>query len=506
MTVSRPSISELRRIADSYGFDLSDTELEDFSLVGDSTLASYDRLDLLQAPTLPVKYPRDAGWEPTPEENPHNAWAWRCSVKGADSGKLKDRTIALKDNICLAGMPLRNGSAVLAGFIPNEDATVVTRILDAGGEIVGKAVCENFCFSGGSHTSHGGPVHNPANPAHSTGGSSSGSGALVAAGSADMALGGDQGGSIRIPSSWCGIVGLKPTYGLVPYTGIFPIEGTLDHTGPMTKTVADAALLLEVIAGEDGLDPRQVNVRTARYTEALTGELTGLRVAVVKEGFGWEGVSEQVVDETVGAAVRMITESGANVTEVSIPIHRDGIHIWNGIAVEGATAQMVRGDAMGFNWRGHYSLGMRDSYGRARRARANDFPTTVKLVALLGQYMSDRYNGHYYAKAQNLGRTLRAAYDAALAEADVLVMPTMPMRAMLIPESPDLPTYFSAALGMLQNTSPFDITGHPAITVPCGCADGLPIGMMLVGRHFDESTVLRAAHAYEQKRVVHTAV
>jgi len=500
MSVSKPSINELRRIADSYGFDLSENELEDLRLVGEGTLASYARLDQMQAPMLPVKYPRDAGREPTAEENPYNAWAWRCSVKGAQNGKLKGRTVALKDNISLAGMPLRNGSAVLTGFIPNEDATVVTRILDAGGEIIGKAVCENFCFSGGSHTSDGNPVRNPANPAYTTGGSSSGSGALVAAGAVDMALGGDQGGSIRIPSSWCGIVGLKPSHGLVPYTGIFPIEGTLDHTGPMAKTVADAALLLEVIAGEDGLDPRQVNVRTAPYTEALTGTLAGLRVAVVQEGFGWEGgVSEDVVDDSVRAAVRMLGELGADIKEVSIPIHRDGIHIWNAIAVEGATAQMVRGDALGFNWRGHYSLGMRDFYGRARRARANDYPTTVKLVVLLGQYMSDRYNGHYYAKAQNLGRTLRAAYDAVLDEADVLVMPTMPMRAMLIPENPDLPTYFRTALGMLQNTSPFDITGHPAITVPCGRADGLPIGLMFVGRHFDESTVLRAADAYEQK-------
>ncbi|CAN5770907.1 hypothetical protein BH20ACI3_BH20ACI3_32490 [soil metagenome] len=147
MSVTRPSIAELRRIADSYGFDISDAELEDMRAIGDGTLASYARLDQMQAPTLPVKYPRDAGWEPAPEENPHNAWAWRCSVKGAGSGKLKGRTIALKDNISLAGIPLRNGAAVMVGFVPNEDATVVTRILDAGGEITGKAVCENFCFS-----------------------------------------------------------------------------------------------------------------------------------------------------------------------------------------------------------------------------------------------------------------------------------------------------------------------------------------------------------------------
>jgi amidase len=454
----------------------------------------------MHAPSLPVKYPRDSGWAPTEEENPYHAWAWRCSIEGAKSGKLAGRTVALKDNISLAGMPLRNGSAVLAGFIPGEDATIVTRILDAGGEIAGKAVCENFCFSGGSHTSDGNPVLNPANTKYSTGGSSTGSAALVAAGHVDMAIGGDQGGSIRMPASWSGIVGLKPTHGLVPYTGIFPIEGTLDHTGPMTRNVADAALLLEVIAGEDGLDPRQVNVKTSEYTRALDRGLSGLRISVVREGFAWDGVSEQAVDETVRAAASEMAELGATVTEVSIPIHRDGIHLFNAIAVEGTTAQMVRGDGIGFNYRGHYSLGLCDFYGRARRARGNDIPPTVKLIAMLGQYMSDRYNGHYYAKAQNLSRTLRRAYDDALDAADVLVMPTTPMKAQLIPVNPDLPAYFQAALGMIHNTCPFDVSGHPAISIPCGSVDGLPVGLMMIGRHFQEDALLGAANAYEQRR------
>ena len=501
MAVMTPSVSELSRIAKAYGFDLSMAELEAIRELSKETLGSYARIDMLEGPRLAVKYARDAGSAPKDEENQFNAWAWRCSIKGANQGKLANRTIAVKDNVCVAGMPLSNGSSVLTGFIPNEDATVVTRILDAGGEITGKAVCENFCLSGGSHTSHGRPVLNPANPAYCSGGSSSGSGALVAAGAVDMTLGGDQGGSIRIPACWCGIVGLKPTYGLVPYTGIFPIENTLDHTGPMTRTVADAALLLEVLAGPDGLDPRQANVDPPDkdYTAALTGDCRNLNVVIVKEGFGWPGASEDDVDEAVRKAAQVLADLGAKVREVSIPMHRDGIHLWNAIALEGATAQMVRGDALGWNYKGHHVLSIRDFYGRARRARANDYPTTVKVVTLLGQYMSDRYNGHYYSKAQNLGRSLRAAYDAALSQADLLLMPTLPMKAMPLPPADcDLPTYFRTALGMLQNTSPFDITGHPAITVPCGESDGLPIGLMLVGRHLDEKTVLRAAHAYER--------
>jgi amidase len=158
---------------------------------------------------------------------------------------------------------------------------------------------------------------------------------------------------------------------------------------------------------------------------------------------------------------------------------------------------MMDGDGMGFNWRGHYSMGLRDFYGRARRARANDFPPTVKLLALFGRYLSDRYNGHYYSKAQNLILPLRAAYDGVLAEADVLVMPTTLIKPMLIPVNPDLAAYFQAAFGTGHNAVPFDLTGHPAISVPCGRIDGLPIGMMIVGRWFDEDTVLRASHAYE---------
>src|SRR5438034_4237139 len=233
-------------------------------------LESYRRIDQLTEPTLAVRYPRTGGYRPSADENPLNAWYQKCTIKGAPSGILAGKRIAIKDNVCVAGVPMMNGSSALEGYVPEFDATIVTRILDAGGEIVGKAVCEHLCFSGGSHTSDTGPVLNPHDHRRSAGGSSSGSAALVVAGECDMAIGGDQGGSIRIPSAWCGAYGLKPTYGLVPYTGVFPIELTLDHTGPIARTAADCALLLEAIAGEDGLDPRQSGaVRTEAYTKKL---------------------------------------------------------------------------------------------------------------------------------------------------------------------------------------------------------------------------------------------
>jgi amidase len=388
---------------------------------------------------------------------------------------------------------------VLEGYVPEFDATIVTRILDAGGEIVGKAVCESLCFSGGSHTSDTGPVHNPHNPTHSAGGSSSGSAALVVAGECDMAIGGDQGGSIRIPASWCGAYGLKPTYGLVPYTGIFPIELTLDHTGPIAATTADVALLLEVLAGEDGLDPRQKGVQTEAYTKALANDVEGLRFGIVSEGFGWPSLSEKDVDEMVEAAARRFPELGGAVSTISIPLHRDGIHIWNGIALEGPAMLMVRGNSMGTNWKGHYSTSLLDAYARGRLTRADDLSDTVKLVTLLGQYMQDSYHGRYYAKAQNLGRMLTKAYDDALQSVDLLVMPTLPMKATLIPAA-DAPREerVARALEMIPNTCPFDVTGHPAMTIPCGLAQSLPVGMMLIGKRGSDATVLRAAHAFEQ--------
>ena len=496
---AKPTIEQLREIAQTYGMHLTDSDLESFSGLIGPALESYRRIDQLTEPALAVRYPRSGGHRPSTEENQLNAWYQKCSIKGAPSGILAGKRIAIKDNVCVAGVPMMNGSSALEGYVPEFDATIVTRILDASGEIVGKAVCEHLCFSGGSHTSDTGPVLNPHDHTRSAGGSSSGSTALVVAGECDMAIGGDQGGSIRIPSAWCGAYGLKPTYGLVPYTGVFPIELTLDHTGPIAATTADVALLLEAIAGEDGLDPRQKNVKVESYSRALANDTEGLRIGIVTEGFGWPGLSEHDVDALVEDAARRFSELGAQVSTLSIPWHRDGIHIWNGIAVEGATMLMVRGNSMGTNWKGHYSTSLLDAYARGRITRADDLSDTVKLVVLLGQYMQDRYHGRYYARAQNLARTLTKAYDDALQSVDLLVMPTLPMKATKIPPY-DAPREekVARALEMIANTCPFDVTGHPAMTIPCGLADGLPVGMMLVGRKWNEASVLRAAHAFEQ--------
>jgi amidase len=501
--VQPPSRQELQRIAREFHFDLSDEELDTFAAAAPVTLAGFRRLDELPDEHLPVKYPRaDLGRRPTGADNPSNGWAWTCSIPGAAEGPLAGKRVGVKDNVCVAGIPMLNGSPIMEGYVPREDATVVTRLLDAGAEVVGKTAVPAFCFDGGGLTGYPDPQPtNPHDAAYLCGSSSNGSAAVVVTGQADMALGGDQGGSIRLPASWSGCCGHKPTYGLVPYTGIFPIELTLDHVGPMARTVADCALMLETLAGEDGLDPRQTGVTVTPYVDGLDRGPDGLRVGVLREGFELPGLSEADVDAAVRDAVDRLAGAGARVEEVSVPMHRDGLAIWNGVAMEGATDLMVRGDAFGTNHKGHYTTDLVDFYGRARRVRAQDYSVTVKLTMLLGHYLSESYNHHYYAKAQNLGRRLRDAYGAALEGVDVLALPTTPMKAMRIPPpGASIGDVLTAALSNIANTAPIDVTGNPAVSVPCAFSDGLPVGLMLVGRPFDDATVLRAGHAFETVR------
>lgn len=497
MPVQRPTRAQFAEIVADFGMDLTGERFDQFYELMEGSIASYDVVDALPDEKPAVAYPRTPGYQPGPDENPHNGWYVKSEIKGAPEGKLKGKTVAVKDNVQVAGVPMMNGAATLEGFVPDMDATIITRMLDAGATILGKATCECFCLSGGSHTSATGPVHNPHKRGYSAGGSSSGSGALLAAGEVDLAIGGDQGGSIRMPASFCGVYGMKPTWGLVPYTGVMPIELTIDHTGPMSRTVADNALLLEVLAGEDGLDPRQNAPKVAPYTEALGKDLAGLKIAIVKEGFGWTS-SEAAVDRKVLAASDRLRSLGAEVDEVSIPMHRIGKDIWAPIGLEGLTQQMMHGNGMGFNWKGQYSTALLDAHA-AWRERANDLSDTLKISMFVGEYFTRYYRGRYYAKAQNQMRRLKAAYDAALGRYDLLLMPTTPMKATKLPgEGDPLATYLQRAFEMIINTCPFDITGHPAMSLPCGMIEELPAGLMLIGRHFDESTIYRAAHAFEQ--------
>jgi amidase len=493
----KPGIAELRQAARALHMNPSDDYLRAVVEIVGPLAQAYAALDAMPDELPVVKYPDRPWHRPQGEQNRYGAWYVKTAIKGAPTGKLAGRRVALKDNVCLAGVPMMIGADILEGYVPDVDATIVTRILDAGGEIAGKAVCEYFCVSGGSHTASTGPVHNPRKLGYTTGGSSSGSAALVASGDVDMAIGGDQAGSIRLPASFCGIVGLKPTFGLVPYTGIAPLEMTIDACGPMTVNVRDNALLLEVIAGPDGIDSRQRGVAAGPYTEALNGGVKGLRIGVVKEGFGHPN-SEPDVDARVRDAAQRFAKLGAVVEDISVPTHADGFAVWAAIRGDAACVTLLEMNGAGVNHEGLYVLSLMDK-AMGWRARADDFADTIKIASILSKYTVDRYGGRYYGKAQNIRRRLRAAYDAALSAHDLLLLPTAPMKATPIPGKDATPQEITRrSWEATRNTCPFNVTGHPAISVPCGMEDGRPIGVMLVGCMYDESTIYRAAAAFER--------
>ena len=495
--VKKPTPAELHGVAAALGLHLTDDDIASYLELMTGAIDGYNVLAEMPNHLPVVRYPRTPGYFPAGEDNPNNALYVKTTIKGAASGKLTGKTVAIKDNVCIAGVPMMNGASTLEGYVPDVDATIITRMLDAGATILGKVHCECFCFSGGSHTGAYGAVHNPLKRGYSAGGSSSGSAAVVANREVDMAIGGDQGGSIRMPSSYCGIVGLKPTWGLVPYTSVMLIELTLDHAGPMTATVADNALLLEVLAGPDGLDPRQGQAPSSlNYTEGLGKSIAGMRIGVLKEGFEAPNAEPDVL-AMVRKGAEQFARIGATVEDVSVPMHPAAMAIWSAIAHEGATAQMMLGNGFGFNWKGLYVTSLLDAHA-AWRQRADELSDTLKITMLAGYYMMQKYRGHYYAKAQNLARGLTAAYNNALARYDALLMPTTPIKATPLP-APGAPRaeVLQRGFEMLANCAPFDVSGHPALTMPCGLSDGLPGGLMLVGKQFDERTLYRLASAFE---------
>jgi amidase len=500
VSVRRPTATELADLNQRLGLGIADDAIEEFVGAVDDALEAHDWLDQIAEPEPPPLEDRGQGYRPSAKDDPLGAWYWRTSISRDVDGPLTGRAVVVKDNVCVAGVPMMNGSALLEGYVPEVDATVVRRVLDAGATVVGKAVCESLCYSGGSHTRDTGPVRNPHDLTRSSGGSSSGCAALVANGEVDLAIGGDQGGSIRGPSSWSGVYGLKPTYGLVPYTGAFPLEMTIDHLGPMARSAADVALLLDVLAGPDGLDPRQTaDTPAPRAVEALSRGAAGLRIGVLAEGFGWD-VAEPDVEHQVREAARRLGALGESVGDVSVPWHRDGGKLTHAIAAEGSTAVMVHGNGVGTNWKGRHVASMGEAFARGRRARPEHVPPMLQLQALVGQWVLETCDGRHYAAAQNASRRLAAAYDEAFQSVDLLVMPTTPLKATPLPP-PEISAPESTRVGheMGVNTAPFNVTGHPAMSVPCATSQGLPVGMMLVGRRGEDATVIRAAHAFEQE-------
>lgn len=500
-----PQPEEIKALAEQLGLAPTPEEITAFREGMEFWGPALESLSQLEMDLPPVRRTvRDPGYRPGPEEDPYNAFLQKCFVKGVGDGPLKGKTVAVKDNVSVAGVPMTIASKLMEGFIPDIDATIVTRLLDAGADIVGKLNMDAF-----SHGSHGfgtgigdyPRVKNPHNPDHVSGGSSSGSGAAVAAGMVDIAIGGDQGGSIRIPAAWCGVVGHKPTHGLVPHTGIIGFDPRIDYTGPMARRVEDVALTMQVIAGPDGFDPRQVNIPEPEpYIEMLSEDLTGIRIGVLKEGFGGEG-AEPDVDEAVRDAIEVLRKRGAKVGEISIPQHLTYGALPMAMVFTGAYVLLNTYGSMVAQ--GYQQTQFIEVFGKFLASRPDLLPPRMKFAMLMGKYLGYELF-KYHSQVHNAARKLEQAYDRAFQEVDCLVMPTVPVKAPRYEEPKDRLEGLRRAVArrhvvpVIRNTGVFNISGHPAISVPCGLRQGLPVGMMLVGPKFADGLLFKVAYAYQQ--------
>jgi amidase len=502
-----PDVDEVVAVAKGLGIHLGPEEAVLYRKYLMEQLEQFDAFvqTRLEEPKPPMfSATRKPGYQPSPEEDPLNAWMWKCRIEGASEGLLTGKTVSYKDHIAVAGMPMSFGSFALEGFIPDFDATVVTRVLQEGGTIIGKHVMNGLSGgfgTGGGIGDYGRPL-NPHNPDHVTGGSSSGSGAAVAAGEVDISFGGDQGGSIRIPAAFCGIVGHKPTFGLVSHFGIgFGSDQSIDYTGPMTRTVEDAAAALQATAGYDPYDPRQTRAvpTSLDVLGQLADGISGLRIGVLEEGFE---DAEVDVHDRVMAAVDTLARAGATVSKVSIPEHHTIRAAHAAINGEGALALFKTGFFGAFT-KTYYPASLIAAINKMWASQADVLAPRSKLSLIAAELSRRTYHGRVYAKAQNVRPTYVKAYDTALATVDVLVMPTCLMTA---PKNHKPESYLEAVednLTMLnrsgsRNTRPFNYTGHPALALPVSKSSaGLPVSMQLVGRFFDDPLLMRVAYAYQ---------
>ncbi|GAA5908638.1 hypothetical protein JCM6882_003700 [Rhodosporidiobolus microsporus] len=510
--------SDVDAAAKRLGFAPPADHVEDYIALLNATDACAAEIMGLPDFVPPVDYdrfPRKDVHRPADEENQLRGWSYKATVEGEKEGILAGKTVCLKDTICLADVPLCFGTSAFTDYKPSMDATAVTRVLENAGTIVGKATCENFSHGPASFSSPHGPVQNPYAFGFSTGGSSSGCGALVGSGEVDMAIGGDQGGSIRIPATLCGIVGLKPTFGLVPYTGVLSSDSGVDHIGPMTQSVYDAALLLEAIAGYDNIDDRQLGAPlpadVPKYSKAVLAArekgVKGMKIGILREGFMHKSL-DKAVDESVCAAAAKFEQLGATVEEVSCPLHLHTealCHITNKFASAGTRIgrQVSRRGYYANDYWGQLLPWTQDKWDKAKYH--------VSGTAMSAEYGWVTYPT-IYGRSQNIIRQMKLDYDALLQQYDAIVMPTVTQapRRHVGPDAGPL-AWARCTPGIVSNTAASNLTGHPTVTLPCGFippspADilspedekiRLPCGMMLMGKMFGEEQLLSIADAWE---------
>jgi aspartyl-tRNA(Asn)/glutamyl-tRNA(Gln) amidotransferase subunit A len=418
----------------------------------------------------------------------------------ADRARWRDRPlvgvpVALKDNLCTRGIRTTASSRMLESFVPPYTATAVERLEAAGAIVIGKTNCDEFAMGSSNENSAFGPARNPWAPDRIPGGSSGGSAVAIAAGMAPLALGSDTGGSIRQPAALCGVVGLKPTYGRVSRYGLLAFASSLDQIGPLTRTVADAALVLSVIAGADAADATSSPEPVPDYLGALSGDVRGLKIGV-PAGLVDSGVEPEIAN-AMRAALEQLAARGAIIVDIDLPYASAAIPVYYLIAMAEASSNLARYDGVRYGFRAPAEDTGGDLGTMYARTRARGFGPEVKRRIMLGTYvLSAGYYDAYYLKAQRVRTLIARDYDEAFRRADIVAMPTSPTPAFRIGERSDDPLqmYLADVFTVSAN-----LAGLPAISVPCGfTAAGLPIGLQFTGRRFDESTILRAADAYER--------
>ncbi|WHY72786.1 Asp-tRNA(Asn)/Glu-tRNA(Gln) amidotransferase subunit GatA [Fictibacillus enclensis] len=406
--------------------------------------------------------------------------------------------IALKDNISTKGLRTTSGSKILDNFNPIYDATVANRLYEAGAVTIGKLNMDEFAMGSSNENSGFHVTKNPWNTDYVPGGSSGGSAASVAASEVLFSLGSDTGGSIRQPAAYCGVVGLKPTYGLVSRFGLIAFASSLDQIGPITRTVEDNAYLLQAIAGHDPMDSTSANVDVPDYLSSLTGGIKGLRIAVPKEYLS-EGVNPEVKEKVI-EALKVLEAQGATWEEVSLPHSKYALATYYLLSSSEASANLSRFDGVRYGVRSDNAENLLELY---KNSRSEGFGDEVKRRIMLGTFaLSSGYYDAYYKKAQKVRTLIKNDFEQVFNDFDVIIGPTTPTTAFKIGEKTDDP------LTMYANdilTIPVNLAGVPAISVPCGFSNGLPVGLQIIGKHFDERTIYRVASVYEQATEHHKA-
>ena len=414
------------------------------------------------------------------------------AAKGEELPPLGGVPVAIKDVMVTRGVRTTAGSKILGNYIPPYDCSAVARMEAAGAVVLGKVNCDEFAMGSSNENSAWHAVRNPRDLGRVPGGSSGGSAAAVAANMAVAALGSDTGGSIRQPASFCGVVGLMPTYGRVSRYGLIAFASSLDHIGPLTKTVKDAAIILKVIAGRDPMDSTSADVPVPDYVTELEKPVEGLRLGVAQEYFG-EGLDAEVRN-AVEAAIQKLAMLGCEIVPISLPHTKYAIPTYYIVATAEASANLARFDGVRYGFRARDAHNLSEVY---RRSRDQGFGREVKRRIMLGTYaLSAGYYDAYYLKAQKVRMLLTQDFEHAFQQVDAIVTPTSPTAAFKLGEKVDDP--LAMYLADIYTVTA-DLAGIPGISVPCGkTKDKLPIGLQILGKHFDEATILRVANAYER--------